>query len=290
MKAVVIGARRARQGIGAFVAQALIDAGCELVGVVGTSSETVREPAERFSTRGFVQVSDALSAANPDLVAICSPIATHRDQLELVANAGCHCLCDKPLWWDDGAENRASFTNSLVETYEQNGKYLGLLTQWPHALPAFYQLHPDLTAHAIESFAMELGPISTGAQAVLDSVSHPLSMLERLVGLAPVEDVRAELPLLSFTYGGVPVEIALTTTPEPPRPAGFAINGRWARRVVEPGYRLFLADDERRVAMKDPMPLRVAEVVNAARAGLPPDRGALVTGMANLERLMQAVE
>jgi hypothetical protein len=290
MKALVIGARRARQGIGAFVAQALIDAGCELVGVVGTSPGTVREPAAFFDVPGYVEVSEALRTEQPDLVAICSPIGFHREQLELVANADCHCLCDKPLWWDDAHGSRAWFTDQLIENFEQNGKYLALLTQWPHALPAFYALHPDLAAHGIESFAMQLGPTTTGARAVLDSISHPLSMLERLVGLAEVKDVRADLPKLEFSYGGVAIEVTLTTTPEPPRPAAFAINGRWARRVVEPGYRLFLEDDGRRVPMKDPMPLRVAEVVNAARAGLPPDRDALVMGMANLERLMMAVE
>ena len=290
MKAVVIGARRARQGIGAFVAQALIDAGCELVGVVGTSAGTVREPAQRFGTRGFVQVSEALDATAPDLVAICSPIEAHREQLEIVARAGCHCLCDKPLWWNEGVENRASFTSELVEAFERSGTHLGLLTQWPHALPAFFQLHPELAAHAVESFAMELGPVRGGAGGVLDSISHPLSMLERLIGIAEVDKVEARLPVLAFTYGGVPVEVTLTPTPEPPRPAAFAINGRWARRVVEPGYRLFLEDGGRRVPMQDPMPLRVAEIVNAARAGLAPDRRALLAGMGNLERVLRAVE
>jgi len=290
VRALVIGARRARQGIGLFVARALLGAGCKLVGVVGTSHETVREPAETFGVRGFLDVWEAIQTGKPDIVAICSPIEVHREQLELVGNAGCHCLCDKPLWWDDRPENRASTTSHLVGLFEEQGKHLAVLTQWPHALPAFYELHPDVVGQPVESFAMQLGPIRSGPQAVLDSISHPLSVLERLAGLAEVTDVNARMPVLAFRYGEVAVEVTLTTTPEPPRRAAFAINGRWAHRVVEPDYRLFLEDDGRRVAMDDPMPMRVAEALNAARAGLPPDRDSLVLGMANLERLMQAVE
>jgi len=39
MRVVVAGARRARQGIGAFVAEAFLQAGCEVAGVVGTTPE-----------------------------------------------------------------------------------------------------------------------------------------------------------------------------------------------------------------------------------------------------------
>ncbi len=288
MKAVVIGARRARQGIGAFVGQALLDAGCELVGVVGTSPETVREPAEAFATRGYLDLADALKTERPDFVAICSPIEFHREHLELVADAGCHCLCDKPLWWDESAS-----VDGLVDRFDAHGKHLALLTQWPHALPAYYRLHPDMVGEEVYRFRMDLGPASTGTQMVLDSVSHPLSMLERIAGPAPVTEAfggaAGSTTRIDFAYGEVHVELTLTTSPTPPRPAEFAINERWARRVIEPEYQLFLEDKGRRVPMPDPMPLRVAEVVKAAREGLPTDRTSLVLGMANLKVLMQAV-
>ena len=270
-----------------------MDTGCEIVGVVGTSHETVREPAETFGARGYIDLLDALEVEQPEFVAICSPIDCHREQLEMVAARGCHCLCDKPLWWDDGAQDRAAVTASLIDRFEEKDLHLAVLTQWPHALPAFFRLHPDLAAHAVESFAMHLGPISTGAAMVLDSMSHPLSILERIAGHAEVDGIAARTAgrtqVISFSYGPVAVEVILTTTPNPPRPAAFAINGRWAHRVVGPGYRMFMEDDGRRVDMPDPMPMRVEEAVNAARAGLPTDRASLLLGMANLERLMRAV-
>lgn len=271
-----------------------MDAGCSVFGVIGTSHETVREPADRFGARGYLDTWEAIQTEQPDLVAICSPIEAHREQLEVVGNAGCHCLCDKPLWWSDGPENRAAVTADLVDLFASKGKYLGLLTQWPQALPAFYRLHPDVAAHSVESFAMHLGPISSGARMLLDSMSHPLSILERIAGHGEVAGVSVReagrTQVVTFDYRGIAAEVTLTTTPEPPRPAAFAINGRWAHRVVEPGYALFLEDEGRRVPMDDPMPLRVAEIVQAARAGRAPDRDSLVLGMSNLERLMQAVE
>ena len=83
LKAVVIGARRARQGIGEFVAAALHREGVRVSGVVGTGNATANEAKKtlhekyEMSCAGYASLSDALRREKPDLVAICSPI--HED-------------------------------------------------------------------------------------------------------------------------------------------------------------------------------------------------------------------
>ena len=167
---------------------------------------------------------------------------------------------------------------------------MALLTQWPHTLPAFYDLHPDIASQSVETFIMKLSPQSTGPRMLLDSMSHPLSLLERLCGHGHVEGVstRAEDAgwTVGFRYRGVACEVKLQHAPEPPRPAGYGINGRIARRVIGPGYELFFEDGENRVPLPDPMPLRVREVVQAARAAVPTDRDSILLGMQNLEAIL----
>lgn len=285
MRVVIAGARRARQGIGAHVADAFVACGCELAGVVGTTPETVQEAAAPLGVPGYTDLDEAIREESPDLVAICTPIEAHAAQLKAVAAAGCHCLCDKPLLWPPGPP-----TSSILDAFEKRGKHLALLTQWPHTLPAFYALHPDLAAQGVESFFMRLSPSSSGPRMLLESLSHPLSMLERLCGHATVEAVKTEMKdggwLVDFHYHGVACKVKLVRAPEPPRPAGYGINGKIALRVIEPGYELFFADGERRVPLPDPMPMRVREVVAAARSGVPTDRESILLGMKNLEALL----
>jgi hypothetical protein len=288
---VVVGARRARQGIGQYVTNALAVAGCEIAAVVGTTPETVQQAAEPLGTRGYTDVQEAIARERPDLVALCTPIETHREQLSIVAAAGCHCLCEKPLLWDASRDNVLDAT-AIVAEFEHAGAHLGLITQWPQTLTAFFLLHPAVEDQPVETFAMHLGPISTGAQMVLDSVSHPLSMLERLCGDHDVEKVLVDREerrcTLRFSYGGVDCRIDLETCEEPPRPAGYSINGLSAERRVQSGpeYRLWLEDGDRSVSMEDPLPLQVRSFLQAART----DSEGLLLGMRNLTRLMRAVE
>ncbi|MHC4937670.1 MAG: Gfo/Idh/MocA family protein [Planctomycetota bacterium] len=290
MRVVVVGARRARQGIGAFVAEAFVGCGCEVAGVVGTTPETVHAAAAPLDANGYLDLEEAIDSERPDLVALCSPIEAHARQLRIVAEADCHCLCDKPLLWPPGPT-----TSRVLDTFEKNGKHLALLTQWPHTLTAFYALHPDVATATIESFIMRLSPMSKGPRMLLDSMSHPLSMLERLCGHARVRDVAVtfdgESCRTEFTYRGVACVVGLKHRAEPPRPASYAINGCAVSRVIGDDYEIYFeAPYGRRIPLRDPMPLRVREVVQAARAGVPTDRESITLGMDNLEALLVGLQ
>ena len=303
--AVVIGARRARQGTGSFLARALARSGVQVRAVVGTQPGTVREAAAELAPflanepRGYTRVAEALEREQPDLVAIASPIEHHRRHLEEAAAAGAHVLVEKPLWWGDVAD-RPAVTESILEAFAARKRYLAVVAQWPWTLPAFFACHPELTGRPVEQFSMWLSPISRGTRMVLDSVSHPLSVLEALVGGGEIESAEAvfsagERSTVDLTFdfvhagGRVRSTCRLTTVPEPPRPAGLSINGRAVtRRIEPPGYNLFFEAGSRRIPVPDPLPRVVREFVERMKAGAALDRDSLTRNMRNLEHLVVA--
>ena len=171
-RGIVIGARRHRQGIGEFVARWLAAAGADICGVVGTSRNSAAIACDNLQDLpgqrlGYSSLEEALQAEQPDFVAICSPYQFHEEQLQTVAAADCHCLCEKPLWWTSPAPDPQR-TEQLVQAFAARKKLLSTITQWPYTLPAFARLYPDLQGEPIESFSMHLSPISQGPEMVLD--------------------------------------------------------------------------------------------------------------------------
>jgi predicted dehydrogenase len=303
--AVVIGARRARQGTGSFLARALAGQGVRIAAVVGTQPGTVHEAASGLAPflghepRGYTSVAEALERERPNLAVIASPIEHHRAHLEAAAAAGAHALVEKPLWWGEEPD-RAAITRSLVEAFSTRGLGLEVVAQWPWTLPAFFACHPELDGLPVEQFSMWLSPISRGTRMVLDSASHPLSVLEALVGAGEVEAAGAVFRVgersavdLAFDFvhagGRVRSTCRLTTVPEPPRPAGLSINGRAVSRGIEaPGYNLFFEAGSRRIPVPDPLSLAVRDFVGRLQGGANLDRESLTRNMRNLEHLVVA--
>lgn len=139
---------------------------------------------------------------------------------------------------------------------------------------------------------MELAPGSIGALALVDSISHPLSLLQDVDPdpAARVEDVRLDdlgparglpdghLQQLHFRWtsprGDIACRIDLHHKTAPPRPAGYGFDGDYAVREIElPDYRMFFrrgaptldagpTDDSQassapRVSVPDPLDRRV---------------------------------
>ena len=309
-RAVIVGARRQRQGIGEFIAANLDGAGVEIAGIVGTTDETVAE-AQRgleqghgIRARGYLSLAEALAKERPTLVAICSPYAHHRAQLERVARAGAHCLCEKPLWWWTGAGEPGcpAVTATLANDFARQGLLLDLVTQWPYTLAAFDELHEGVRGgETLHRFEMILSPLSRGGAMLPDAAPHVLSMLHALVGAGVVQDPVAayddpdgERMALDFRYrhaaGETAVSCRFNCTPARPRPAAYAINGRWVhRRIGMPGYAIHFDSDDASIAVEDPLKLLVRDFVSRLRCHEPTDVRRLVAGMSALEQLATAV-
>lgn len=309
-----MGARRRRQGTGEWVARAFHRSGHDIVGIVGTTEETLatarRALFDRHGIRaaGYLSLDDLLRERRPDIVAVCTPPRTHLSLVRTALAAGCHVFCEKPLAWDTATEwpTRPGFLHDEVEALPAMAAttLLELNTQWPWTLDSFHLLHPGLSSHtAPERFEMWLSPATEGTRMVLDSVSHPLSMLRRLCGagrlgaiwaaFTPGPDGRLTRLDLGFDYlhetGRTRVESRLARCATPPRPAGYAIDGHRAERAIElPEYRLTLNDGGRRVVCPDPLVARVDDFLTGLAAGRSTDGQALVADHAMLCQLVAA--
>jgi hypothetical protein len=278
-----------RQGLGPFIARSLSAAGAEVPCFLGTQSESIelaaKELLESFgiTARGYLELDEMLAEEELDALAILSPADTHAGYLETAAAADLHVLCEKPLVW--GCDSLSQRANALLDRFAERGLLICENCQWPWTLPAFRTLHPGVLEGPISRFSMRLSPITAGLEALGDSLSHPLSLLQALI---PSESARIEEPRfvelqpgalrVAFDYcadhSRTEVVIELIQSQEWPREAGFSVNGKLAsRRVQLPDYRQSLEDGGRSVPVEDPLDLSMREFVrrlDAVRAGRPP--------------------
>jgi len=317
LKAAVVGARRVRQGTGEYVARELARRGVDVVAIVGTRPESLAEARANLherhgiEARGYTSLEDLLGAEEVDLVAICSPIGAHEAQVRAALARGCHVFCEKPLLWragseDDpqGAARNAGVVAALCAESHAAGRLLSLNTQWPFTLSAFDQLHPGVRTKPLERFEMHLGPTRLGAAAMLDSGSHPLSMLWALAGPGrlsqlEVEDAGASGSDDSMTVrcgyehraGTAAVCLSLKRCPSPPRPAGYAVNGAAVERRIElPEYRISLVHGDETALVGDPLADAVEDFLTRARAGEPTRTDELVAHATQLHQLVRAAQ
>lgn len=307
MRAIVVGARRRRQGIGGYVARYLVEEGIDVCAVVGSRTETARLardelfPADDSRCRAYADLDEALCVEAPDVACLCTPYRLHREQLEVIAKYSCHCLCEKPFWWGEHPRP-AEESARLIDLFARRHRYLALLTQWPCTLRDFYRLHPPLKHSPIKCFEMHLGPTSRGPEMILDAAPHPLSMLQSLVGCGFVSTPKAKYfdadrgdLRVSFGYvhekGAIEVRCRFTTSQRPPRPASYAINGSGVVRAVRlPQYDIFFRAENREVRIEDPLRVLVRDFIRDVRSGSRARRQELIESVEALASLYAAAQ
>jgi hypothetical protein len=265
----IVGAGCRRQGIGQHVARHLADLGADVVAIAGSRADTADQTASFLAHRYGLHVRPygslpAMLAREPlDAVAICSPDPFHRQHLLEALAAGVHVLCEKPLVFEDGRDPVAD-ARTIVEGFTAAGRVLMVNEQWPFTLTAFQRLYPDVRRceRPPREFAMRLSPDAFGPDMIPNSLPHALSLLLALMPVPDGEgcDRRADQIDVEFAeVDGMPgaaarvqfvchhaqghtrVDVMMRRTAEAPRPAGYAIDGRWAWRQIEmPEYRMWL--------------------------------------------------
>jgi len=69
----------------------------DLVGVCDRSPAALRHAAETYSTTGFATFGEMLDQAQPDVVHVLTPPATHSALSAEALEAGSHVICEKPI-------------------------------------------------------------------------------------------------------------------------------------------------------------------------------------------------
>ena len=280
----IVGARRARQGLGPFVARDLVAAGAVVPCFLATGAATCEEArralreAAGIEARGYTELGAMLEGESLDALAILSPAETHERYLAAAAERGLHALCEKPLCW--GAPDPSERAARVVAGFAERGLLLMENCQWPFALPAFEALHPGALSRPPSRFEMLLEPVSRGLQSLVDSLPHPISLLQTLLpGASRVSEIAfstrdpaaAQLTVrlrYETEAAACDAEVRLASGAGWPRRAELALDGRRARRLVSPeGYRLSFADAGRSVPLPDPLTRLVAAFVDALRSG-----------------------
>jgi predicted dehydrogenase len=169
LRFAIVGARRARQGTGVWVARELARLGHEVPAIVGTSPESVEKARVGLgkyglAPRGYTSLETLLDREPVDAVFVGSPAEAHVPHVSVALERGRHVFCEKPFFWpmDEAALGR------LVSLAESKNLLLALQTQWPCTLPFYFELWPEVKGQRVNSLAMKLGPVDTGPTAVME--------------------------------------------------------------------------------------------------------------------------
>jgi len=291
LRIAVVGARRVRNGTGPFLAREAKALGGKVVSVLGTRPSSTEQACQELSELGmnpepFTHFTQMFECTRPDVLLVASPAGTHRPWLEAAAEAGLHVLCEKPLLalFDESGKE-------LIYRFAADGKVLAENCQWPFTFDSFRKLHPGFDPRTATQFRMLLAPSDRGRTRWLETLSHPLSLLQHVFqGPAEIDQIRYEEASpsapdsrLHFRFTvfqhEVDCEVVLEDTEKLPRPAEFAFGDRVCRRRIEaPNYKFYFDSGfvpvetgetpARKVSAEDPLSLRIKdffERVAAAR-------------------------
>ncbi len=165
-------------------------AGCELYGVVDTSSDRAQAVAEKNHTKYFSDLEMILGKVDAAVIAV--PTDRHRQVTTRLLEAGIDCLLEKPI------AGTLSDADSLIETAAKHGRLLqiGHLERFNPALQAAQRIINQprfIEIHRLGSFV----PRSLDIDVVLDLMIHDIDIVLTLVGEMPM-DVRAVgVPILT---------------------------------------------------------------------------------------------
>lgn len=285
VRIALVGAGRTRQGLGPYVARDLQAAGAEVVAFCTSGPKTMDRAGAALETqgvhaRGHASLQALLEAEQElDALAILTPPRHHGEGLEAALDRGLHALCEKPLGLEPFEQ-----IHDLVVRFGERGLALLENCQWPATLGTAAVVLGRALAEPPSRFAMGLTPEGQGRKLLEDSLSHPLSLLQRLHG---AEDGRAaglecegvEIDRwrsgfrLVFSVRGprgtTRCEVELDPAAISPKPAWYSLDGERLDRRIDPAtYAMQLAGPERACALPDPLTAHLAAVTRVLAATL----------------------
>jgi UDP-N-acetyl-2-amino-2-deoxyglucuronate dehydrogenase len=94
-----------------------------LSAVCDTDPNALQSTCEKYNVRGYASLTELLSSAELDLVALCTPSGLHSSQAIQAARAGRHVITEKPMAtrWSDGLQ--------MVRECDQAGVHLLVVKQ-----------------------------------------------------------------------------------------------------------------------------------------------------------------
>ena len=286
LQAIIVGARRKRQGTGAFLANIINQEGCNIAGVVGSELSSaqvaVRELEANYAikTHAYKDLARALDEHPAAMVVIASPYETHLNLLYQAAHANRHVFCEKPLFWGPASAPLPSWgkiekaVSEITALFSEHKKILHLNTQWIYTLPYFMQLYPEtrLLPENIDSLDLALSPAGTGISMFIDAAPHFISLLQALLGELRFQSLAVEFDherkqsqltgQCVHQKGNTDICLTLKQGITAPRHARYAINQKTVNRHIKmPDYSVSLGSDGAEILITDPTRLSVKDFI-----------------------------
>lgn len=233
-------------GIGEHHAKWYDMEGCDVVAVVGTTSESVARAVERlerehgFRGRGYCNLEEMLHQARPDAVSVCSPNECHHEHALASLRHDAHVMVEKPMVWHPSGDTETilRLAQDILACGGRTGCIAAVNTQYVAALDAYEALyrHERGAWEPVGSIFMEMESRGgrRGARSHediwVDLAPHPLSLLLRWAPEGELDpdsvDCRAARREVdaSFTYGRSRAHIVLRYTAEGTPRRRFGVN------------------------------------------------------------------
>ncbi|MCM8768074.1 MAG: Gfo/Idh/MocA family oxidoreductase [Candidatus Omnitrophica bacterium] len=167
----------------------------ELAGVVDTNPDILNQVSRDFSVRPFSSVEQFIREAKPDGVSLCTPPASHLPLSRILAKAGIHILCEKPM------APTAADCEKMIEICQRNKVFLML---------GFKKRFSPTYQFLKENFAGEFGPAKwLLAKFALGRVTKKWFWEEKDGGGPIMENTVHMVDLLHFLVGKVELVFAV---------------------------------------------------------------------------------
>jgi len=277
MKISIIGAGRARNGIGEYIGKYFHQLGGKVTSVLGTTEKTSHQASSALrkygiEARPYTDFEEMVGREGPDAVTIASPSSTHYEYLLKSLDSGLHIFCEKPFIWDDHTDILERVEDVLKKA-SQKKLTVAMNSQWPFSKEGYERLCGKLELRRSNAFFIRMSPFSPGKAMIPESLPHPLSLLYCLLRPGKIEDVsfesRGEGEMdIRFTYlfetKACDVAVRLVHQKTPPREFSFGFNDKIAVRSLDlQNYEIYFNYQDKKLRIQDPLELSVKNFMEA---------------------------
>ncbi|HUL36872.1 MAG TPA: Gfo/Idh/MocA family oxidoreductase [Thermodesulfobacteriota bacterium] len=284
MKISIIGAGRARNGIGEYIGKYFHQLGGKVTSVLGTTEKTSHQASSALrkygiEARPYTDFEEMVGRERPDAVAIASPSSTHYEYLLKSLDSGIHIFCEKPFIWDDHTDILERVEDVLKKA-SQKKLTVAMNSQWPFSKEGYERLCGKLELRRSNAFFIRMSPFSPGKAMIPESLPHPLSLLYCLLRPGKIEDVsfesRGEGEMdIRFTYlfetKACDVAIRLVHQKTPPREFSFGFNDKIVVRSLDlQNYEIYFNYKDKKLMIRDPLELSVKNFMEAVEKKIEP--------------------
>jgi len=138
MKVSIIGAGRARNGIGEYIGKYFHRHGGKVTSVLGTTEKTSLQACSALRKYGieahpYTDFDKMVRTERPEVVVIASPSSTHYEYLLKSIDSGLHVFCEKPFIWGD-LTNIPKTAEEIFNNAREKKLTIAMNSQWPFAL------------------------------------------------------------------------------------------------------------------------------------------------------------